>query len=303
MYINKNFELTKEQVFQFQQQGYIVIKNLFTEKFVSEALLLAKGELKEPQTNYGKTFNRLKYDVGNNEEIILSLMQNEIFSNTLKKLTEKKLLFTQGLSFELKKNKDKGFPWHVGTVSFGCQREEDMGYTLWIPFCKINSAKQAGGMKLVPTKVFSGRFIFQYINLLPKFINKKLENKDNIDFEYFYHLKNDILNLPAISELLDYYAEEPNLNIGDAIFFNKYVLHRSVPLKEGTIDSRIALALRFVELESKYDKARAENQEYPKKIFNYSGSSNFNIEVCKTDNQLLSTSPIFKNTLSKRIIG
>ena len=157
-------------------------------------------------------------------------------------------------------------------------------------------------MKLLSQSKLSGDFIFQYINLLPERLNYLMENGEKVDFEYFYHLKNDILNLPHISELFDFYAEEPFLNPTDIVLFNKFVLHRSVPLLDGNISSRIALALRFVDVNSQYDYDRAQAQEYPKKYFDYAGSSSFNVDVCHSDGERLIDSQLFLDTLEKRII-
>jgi hypothetical protein len=263
---------------------------------------MSDSNIEKPKTNYGSTFNRLKYDIGNNDQIIFDLIQSEIFQNTLSSLTKKDLFFTQGLSFELLKNKDKGFPWHVGTQSFGCQHKDNYGCTMWIPFCEINPNKQKGGMKYISKEKLSGEFIYQYINLLPDRLNYLKNNGKSIDYEYFYHIKNDIINSKEVSDLLDYHAEEDYFMPSDVILFDKYVLHRSVKLEEGELDSRLAFALRFADIDSTYDLDRAEKLEYPKENFNYSGSSNFNIEVCKENNEKLIDSWMFKNSLSQRVI-
>ena len=111
-----------------------------------------------------------------------------------------------------------------------------------------------------------------------------------------------MLNNKWTAELLDFYAEEPKMNPGDVILFNKNVLHRSVPLLEGEINSRVALALRFIEIDSTYDYNRVYNQEFLKEMFNYSGSSNFSKELNLKNNEPILKSSLFKN-LSQRIIG
>jgi len=301
--VKETFKLKKSDVDSFQKKGFIVLKNFLTDFFIEKAYNIVNAQIEKPSTNYGNTFNKLKYDIGNDNEFILNLIQNETFQKTLLSLTKKHLLFTQGLSFELEKNKDKGFPWHVGTVSFACHKKEEAGFTMWIPFCKINPNEQRGGMKLIPQNIFSGEFIFQYIELLPQFLKKKIDkNKEQIDFNYFYELKNHMLNNKWTAELLDFYAEEPEMNPGDVILFNKNILHRSVPLLEGEIQSRIALALRFIEIDSTYDYNRVYNQEFLKNAFNYSGSSNFSKDLNLKHNELITQSSLFKN-LSQRIIG
>lgn len=121
-------------------------------------------------------------------------------------LTERTLLYTQGLAFGLEKNKSAGFPWHVGTQSFGFQRKEDYGYTLWFPFCEINPQKQRGGMYLLPKKYLSGDFVYQHIDLLPQYL-KNQPASDTVDFYVFDSAKNDLLNSPHMDGIMTMFSE------------------------------------------------------------------------------------------------
>lgn len=301
--MNENFKLEDKDIAFFKEKGYVVLRNFFSTDFISYMENLADSSITSPETNYGSNFNRFKYDIGNSDEKIFELIQNKIFRETLLTLTEKELFYTQGLAFELEKNKDKGFPWHVGTQSFGCQRKEDLGVTMWIPFCEINPKKQRGGMKYIGKDTLSGEFIYQYINLLPSRLDFLKKEGKEINYEYFSHVKNDIINSKEISDLLDFHAEEDYFEPTDVILFDKYVLHRSVKLEDGEINARSAFALRFAEVDSRYDLNRANMLEYPKKEFNYHGSSDFNIEVCSVDNEKLIGSAMFRSTLDRRIIS
>jgi len=156
-------------------------------------------------------------------------------------------------------------------------------------------------MAYVSKKHMSEEFVYQYINLIPDHLKEKKESED-INFEYFSRTKNNIHNLPEISGVLTHYASEDYFSIKDAIIFDKYVIHRSVKLEEGSIDKRVAFALRFVDVESKYDSFRANQLEYPKYSFNYEGSSDFNMIVCKEDGQPIVDSHLFKDNLQKRIV-
>lgn len=302
MLVNSKYQLNEEDINNFSKNGYLILRDFLSESFIEYLEKLSRTSISEPKTNYGSTFNRLKYDVGNNDEKIFALIQDETFQNIIGKLTKRDLIYTQGLSFELKKNKDIGFPWHVGTQSFGCQYKEDYGCTMWIPFCEINPNDQRGGMKYISKEKLSGEFIYQYINLLPnKLIDMKNKGED-IDYNYFYNIKNNIINSPEISKLLDFYGEEDYFTPKDVILFDKYVLHRSVKLLECDISERVAFALRFVDKNSKYDEERAKLLEYPKEEFNYAGSSDFNLDICEYKDQKLIESDFLKDTLSKRQI-
>ena len=302
MTTNKNFKLTDMDIESFDKNGFIVLRNFLSDEFISYMEKMSDSSIESPSTNYGSSFNRLKYDVGNNDEVIFKLIQDKIFKDTLSNLTKRDLFFIQGLSFELQKKKDKGFPWRVGTQSFGCQRKDDYGCIMWIPFCEINPKKQRGGMKYISKEKLSGEFIYQYINLLPERLDFMKNSGEQIDYDYFSNIKNDIINSSEISNLLDYHAEEDYFNPKDVILFDKYVLHRSVKLEDGEINSRLAFALRFVDVNCKYDLNRALLLEYPKENFNYGGSSNFNIDVCKKDGEKLIDSWMFTDTLKERSI-
>jgi len=299
--IDRKFELTSLDVDKFKEDGYLVLRNFFSERTIEHFQRLAEENIQRPETNYGSGFSKLNYDIGNNDEQIFDLIQNSHFKDTLYKLTNRELIFTQGLAFELEKNKSSGFPWHVGTQSFGFHQKDDFACTIWIPFCEINANEQRGGMAYVSKKHMSGEFVYQYINLIPDHLKKKKESED-INFEYFSRTKNNILNLPEISGVLTHYASEDHFSIKDAIIFDKYVIHRSVKLEEGSIDKRVAFALRFADVESKYDSFRANQLEYPKHAFNYEGSSDFNTIVCKEDGQPIIDSHLFKDNLQKRIV-
>lgn len=217
-------------------------------------------------------------------------------------LTENSLFFTQGVGFELEKNKSTGFPWHVGTQSFGFQQLEDFGCTIWAPLCKINPKNQRGGMSYVPTNVLAGTFIYQHINMFPEFKKAKLEAGEKYTFDDFSSLKNNILNSKEMSELLDFYAVEDAFEIDDALIFDKHVLHRSLKLEEGELNSRLAYALRFSSTEATYDQNRVQSLDYPRHMFNYNVSSNFNETVCSTDGEIIINSVYFEGTREQRTI-
>lgn len=156
-------------------------------------------------------------------------------------------------------------------------------------------------MALVPKKHFSGEFVYQHIDLLPRYL-KEQSATAVVDFSVFDRVKNGLLNSPDMDGILSYFSEEDSFVPGDAVLFDKYVIHRSIKLEDGPINNRLAFALRFADVNSKYDSVRANNLEYPKHAFNYAGSSDFNILVCQENNQLIVDSPLYKKDIDKRII-
>lgn len=285
----------------FKESGFVILRNFLDSDILGYLEKIADANSRPSGTNYGAGFSKIKYDLGNDDERVFELIATKKFSNTLGNLTGKDLLYTQELAFGLEKNKSTGFPWHVGTQSFGFQRKDDFGCTLWFPFCEIDPRKQRGGMALVPKKHISGEFVYQHIDLLPQYLKEK-SAVSVIDFSVFDRVKNGLLNSPDMDEILSCFAEEDFFMPGDAVLFDKYVIHRSIKLEDGPINNRLAFALRFADVNSRYDSARANNLEYPKHAFNYAGSSDFNILVCQEDNRLIVDSPLYRDDIDKRLI-
>jgi hypothetical protein len=263
---------------------------------------LSASQVAPPSDNYGSGFSKLKYDVGNDDPKMLALMGGRGFSEAMLRLTGERLFFTQGLGFELEKNKSTGFPWHVGTQSFGFQRREDAGYTIWTPLCRIDLEGQRGGMRYVSKKLLSGEFVYQHINLLSDYMKSELEAGRELTFDDFSALKNNLLNSPETTKLLDHFATEDSFEPGDALIFDKYVLHRSVRLDEGPLQSRLAYALRFSSIDAKYDKRRVDALAFPRVTFNYDVGSHFNEQVGSEDGDEVYNSPYFDGTREARTL-
>ncbi|MDB4257231.1 hypothetical protein N9818_00085 [Arcobacteraceae bacterium] len=82
---------------------------MLSDDFIEYVKQISSSSIETPTTNYGSTFHRFKYDVGNNDPIVLELIKDKKFRHTLNSLTKQKLFFLQGLAFELKKIKIQAF--------------------------------------------------------------------------------------------------------------------------------------------------------------------------------------------------
>ncbi|MFD7883258.1 phytanoyl-CoA dioxygenase family protein [Streptomyces bauhiniae] len=300
--INPDFVISDEDAADFRATGFLKLRNIFSEDFVEHMRKLSSSEIAPPADNYGSGFSKLKYDIGNDDATILAAMGDATFGAAMTKLAEQPVFFTQGLGFELEKNKSTGFPWHVGTQSFGFQRREDAGYTIWTPLCTIDADGQRGGMKYVPKNLLSGEFVYQHINLLPGYMKARIDAGEELTYDDFSVLKNSLVNSPQMTELLDHVAVEDSFEPGDALIFDKYVLHRSVRLGEGPIPSRLAYALRFSSVDARYDKSRVEALAYPRITFNYDVGSDFNEKVASVDGEQVYASPYFDGSREARTI-
>lgn len=302
--INKNFQITESDIKKFQQDGFLLLKGVFSQEFISTVKNKIDNDISAPSDKYQSGFSRIAFDLFEGDETIASLMTDTHFRKVMNQLSGKELLYTQGLGFELKKNDSKGFPWHIGTQSFGYQQAEDFGCTIWTPLVPINNNDQQGGMAYVPKSKVSGEFLYNDIDpVVFEMTQKKIETNSDLSLEEFVHLRDGPLNDAAMKKILDFFAVQDDYELGDALIFDKHVIHRSVFLKEGAIDARAAFVMRFVCSQSKYDKKRALNLEIPREHFKYKGPTRFHLDVCKEDGELIKSSILFKGDIETRTLA
>ena len=67
----------------------------------------------------------------------------------------------------------------------------------------------------------------------------------------------------TMCEILENHQVEDDFEPGDALLFNKMVVHRSIMLGEGALPKRAAYVMRFIDAGSHYDLERARNLEFP----------------------------------------
>ncbi len=300
--IEPSFYISEEDVRNFKEKGYLKLKGLFSRGFIGYLSNNVDALSAKPVDRYGSDFSRFKYDVMNDDDRVLSILKDPAFSYALNKLTGRQLIYTQGISFELEKNASKGFPWHVGTQSFGFQRQSDFGLTIWTPLIPICPKKTGGGMAYVPKNVLSGEFIYQHINGIPDYVEKNGVGLDEeARFNFFSEAKNSILNSGYLLDFIEHFAEEDGFDLGDAFIFDKFVMHRSSPLFGGEHDVRSAFVFRFTDSEARYDRARVENLSFARMNFKYSGSSAFNDQIGVGDGELIRHSPLLGDVESRTV--
>jgi len=303
MSINKNFSIRSTDIDSFKSNGFLLLKGLFTQELISYFSGIINDELQEPTDKYQTGFNRVRYDIFDKDSNIYEVLADSTFKKVLSALCERDMIFTQALAFELKKSSSSGFPWHIGTQSFGFQRAEDFGCTIWIPLVPIDAKGQRGGMAYVPTNKVSGDFMYKCVDPSTfNLIQEKIDRNEDLYIEEFMQLRDGPLNDPAMKKMLDYYTVEDSFELGDALIFDKNVIHRSVKLSDGKLDSRPALAIRFTDAEARYDKKRATDLEVPRKFWNYAGPTSIHLTVASEDGTLMKDSPLFKENLNQRLI-
>ena len=304
---DNSFELTQEQKQQFQRDGFVKLKGFLNPDVVSALLERIELEMNSGIPSYFKVdpqFYRAKYDFETAKDNVYQLLERSYFAKTLTELAGRDLFLTFELCFELEKNISRGFPWHVGIQSFGYQVAEEFGCTVWAPLHPVDVEGQRGGMAYVPQHVISGDFIYrQFEPAIVSALERKEKAGNRTSVKQYFEMRNAVLNSPAISEILELHQVEDNFQPGDALLFNKYVVHRSVMLGEGVLPRRAAYVMRFIDAGSHYDLQRAENLELPSRLYGkgllpYKPITRQHIEIAEAgvqDGAILSECAYFDN--------
>ncbi|NEO48752.1 phytanoyl-CoA dioxygenase family protein [Moorena bouillonii] len=245
--VNK-ITISPEEKNSFAENGFVKLKKLFTDEAIDKLrnLIAQSHQVKKVPESYSGDFSRVGYDLAN--AVTKTIYSHENFKNTLKQLIEHKLIFTQGVGFELKPNR-KGFHFHLDLVSFNFIKPEDLAYSIWIPLVPINTEEQHGGMAYVPRKAYptSGYYALRYELIQHKDFAEFCQTEEFNYFEFFYASKVEEM-------VLDKNKVEDSFEVGDALLLDKFVWHRSVPLLEGKLPSRMAYTMRFVDSQARYSK-------------------------------------------------
>lgn len=76
-FISSNFVLSTQDITSFKQQGFLKLKSFFSEKTIEHMANICSSAVIAPKGNYGSGFSKLKYDIGNDDNYILSMMKDE----------------------------------------------------------------------------------------------------------------------------------------------------------------------------------------------------------------------------------
>ena len=304
---DNEFVVTDEQKEQFQRDGFVKLDGFLNASVVSMLLDRTDIELNRSAANSytGATapFSKVQYDFEVAKTDLFELLERPYFRQALTGLAGRDLFLTFELSFEVEKNVNKGFPWHVGVQSFGFQFAEDFGCTLWAPLQPIDASGQRGGMAYVPQHVLPGEFVYSADLAVVEVLKARERSGTRTSLVDYSGLREGILNSPLMDELLEVHQVEDDFDPGDVLLFNKTVAHRSIMLGEGELSHRSAYVLRFVDAASRYDLNRAQALEFPveqysKGIFPYKAATRQHIEIAEAgakDGDLISECAYFSD--------
>lgn len=304
---DSGFALSAGQKARFQRDGFVKLEGFLSGRVVDTLLDRVEVEMGRGVPRNFKSdelFTRAKYDFETDKTDVYALMERPYFRRALTELVERDLFLTFEICFELEKEVDEGFPWHVGTQSFGYQVVDEFGCTLWVPLHPVDSDGQGGGLACVPMNVLSGEFIYHQFE--PAVVST-LEAKERAGVRTsvgdYFGLRKGLINSPAMLEVLEAHRIEDDFERGDALLFNKMVLHRSVMLGDGTLPRRAAYVMRFVDASSHYDLKRARALDFPvekygKGFFAYKPFTRQHIEIAEAgarDGDVLAECGFFGN--------
>ena len=261
------FRVTREQKKQFQRDGFVKLKGFLSANVIHTLLDRVEVEMSRETPGILKAdskFNRAKYDFKAEMTEVYELLERPYFRRALMELVERDLFLTNEVCFEIEKNVSKGFPWHVGTQSFGFQMAEEFGCTLWAPLHPIDTKGQRGGMAFVPRNIVSAEYVFSQLEpAIVSALEAKERSGTRTNVSEYFALRTGILNSPAMCEIFENHQVEDDFELGDVVLFNKMVVHRSIMLGEGALARRAAHVMRFVDAGSHYDLKRARDLEFP----------------------------------------
>ncbi|MCA9681501.1 MAG: hypothetical protein KC431_17290 [Myxococcales bacterium] len=173
--------------------------------------------------------------------------EHEELRSVLRALAAERLIFTTGNRFVLTPDRG-GSPWHFGRMTFCSIQPLELGYSLWIPLDPIDTSAQHGGMVWVPADVWDARGRFQmWSGHLRRAANAP--NRAVLEAalrQQFGGSSGFPMLGPYDQAFLELHAETADFAVGDALFFNKFVWHRTEPLRPGPMAQRTAVVLRYV---------------------------------------------------------
>jgi hypothetical protein len=302
--INPSFVLDAKDIDYYQEAGFVVLRNYLSQDMVLYLREKVREQLKVPTDNYQKGFSRLGYDLCDGDENIYALLREPAFRSMMSRMSGgKRLFFTQGVGFEMKKLHSKGFEWHIESQSFGFHRTEDYATTIWIPLHRIDTKGQRGGMRYVPKNIISGEYMYSHVDPAVFRCMEELIAGDGISFDDYKALRDGPLNSSGMNTLLEYFAVEDDYELGDILLIDKYVIHRSVMLDDGELETRDAFSLRFICETSRYDYHRAHMIEIPRNYYGYPGPTKFHLDICKQDGELIVDSPFFHDREARYVVA
>lgn len=202
-------------------------------------------------------FDRFSNEFAYRDEIFKDIAQ--VILKPLQELTGDEMTVTQIAILELEVGKGKGFRWHFDDYSFSFVDLDASGHTLWLPLNRIDINGQGGGMTWVHQNDHSGESRLKqwaFYQLSDK-VKKSPGGEYNLAKYKQYQERNWSGEFDKV--MFDELRQECNLELGDALVFNRNTWHRSQEmLPNGPLKKRTAIIFRVVGLDSKINRTLFE---------------------------------------------
>ena len=277
------FTVSDAEIAQFRTAGFVRLRQVFSPDTIAYFQDLVDRRL------HGGANEHEPAD----HAYLLALIGRRDFQLSLSRLIGQPSFFTFDHALEFVRGATATYPWYSSAMTFGYQRPDDFGCSIWTPLIPIDPAGQRGGIANIPRTLISGRFAYD----MERVAVAAFETRDRwgkaITFEQFASARSAVLNNPTLADMFAALEVEDAYDLGDALIFDKHVIHRAVGLEAGPYDRRAAFAMRFVAADSRYDLPFAETLSYAKRRFGRPLAPTAHFDVSDTNGTLVVESERF----------
>ncbi len=250
-YVN-DVALTPGKREEYRRTGALLIQSLFTREGMDLLIRANEEDVKQSDhpEKFTSAFDRYSNQFFSRSDRLRGIIDR--LDGVLSEIAGEDIVFTQGLVLHMKQG-TPGFKWHFDEFSFCFVRPQDMGFTLWIPLIPIYTRQQHGGLMWVDQDTFSARNRMQqwehYELNGPRIGESNNRYGDGKSEQY-----GDTWVGEFDRAVLNDNKRECDMELGDALMFNRYTWHKSHPLGPGPLPSRTAIVLRVVGADSRFNK-------------------------------------------------
>jgi phytanoyl-CoA hydroxylase len=198
----------KTNDYNFEDHGFVIIKNVFDETTLSEIRNLTQRVIEygnmgfiDPFANYylkHRTDQGVLYDIFQRHHEFQKLAKNDRILNEIQtQVGQDVFLYENSLVYK-PKNKNNAVPWHQDFIN---RPNEPIKYIAWMALDNVKISN--GAMKVIPG---SHKFGFLPWHTIPGETHHTRVNTDGINLEEYVYVE---------------------LNAGDVLIFNQLLLHSS----------------------------------------------------------------------------
>ena len=239
--LTNNVTLTSQDRESYAQTGVLLIEQLFTDAGV-KLLIKATQENFQPADHtkeFIPGFDRFSNQFLSRTSWLPQLVDE--LSGFLKLVMQNDVVLTQAMILEMKPG-SPGFLWHFDEFSFCFVRAEDMAFTLWIPLIPIRTQEQHGGLLWVNQNDFSARSRMQQWAFYQK-QGLQTNDPDNRYHSAKHQQYGENWAGEYDHEMFGDLQQECDMQLGDALLFNRYTWHKTHEIRPGPIPCRTAIVL------------------------------------------------------------